>query len=151
MPKAIPDGFHSLTPYLSLRDAEKAIAFYKEALGATEVYRLSIPGGKVAHAELQIGDSRLMVSDEMPEWGNKSAKGYGGTPVGLCLYTENVDALAERFVKAGGKQLRSLETQFYGDRSGQFEDPEGYKWTLAQHVEDVSPEEMQRRMASLGG
>jgi len=151
MVKAIPDGYHSLMMYLSLRDASKAIEFYKVALGATELYRLLMPGGKVAHAELQVGNSRFMVADEMPEWGNKSAKGYGGTPVGLCIYTENVEALAERFVKAGGKQLRPLENQFYGDRSGQFEDPEGYKWTLAQHIEDVSPEEMQRRMDKMMG
>ncbi|ATB33629.1 VOC family protein [Melittangium boletus] len=151
MPKAIPDGFHSLTPYLSLRDAAKAVEFYKAALGAVELYTLPMPGGKIAHGELQIGDSRLMFSDEMPEWGNKSAKSYGGTPVGLCVYTEDVDALAERFVKAGGKVVRPLENQFYGDRSGQFEDPEGYKWTLSQHVEEVSPEEMQRRMAKMGG
>ncbi|OJH38176.1 VOC family protein [Cystobacter ferrugineus] len=151
MPKAIPDGYHSLTPYLSLSDAAKAVEFYKAALGAVELYRLPMPGGKIAHGELQIGDSRLMYADEMPDWGNKSAKSYGGTPVGLCIYTENVEALAERFVKAGGKVVRPLENQFYGDRSGQFEDPEGYKWTLAQHVEDVSPEEMQRRMAKMGG
>lgn len=151
MPKAIPDGYHSLTPYLALRDAAKAIEFYKAALGATELYRLSMPGGKIAHAELQIGNSRLMVSDEMPDWGNKSALAYGGSPVGLCIYTENVDALAERFVKAGGKQVRPLENQFYGDRSGQFLDPEGFKWTLMQHIEDVTPEEMQRRMAKMGG
>jgi PhnB protein len=110
-----------------------------------------MPGGKIGHAELQIGNSRLMLSDEMPEWGNKSAQAYGGTPVGLCIYTENVDALAERFVKAGGKMVRPVENQFYGDRSGQFLDPEGYKWTLMQHVEDVSPEEMQRRMEKMGG
>lgn len=151
MPKAIPEGYNSLTPYLSLSDAAKAIEFYKAALGATEVYRLPMPGGKIAHAEIQIGTSRLMLSDEMPDWGNKSAKTYGGTPVGLCIYTENVDALAERFVKAGGRLVKPLENQFYGDRSGQFEDPEGYKWTLAQHVEDVSPEEMQRRMAKMMG
>lgn len=151
MPKAIPDGYHSLTPYLALRDAAKAIEFYKAALGATEIYRLPMPGGKIGHAELQIGNSRLMVSDEMPEFGNKSASAYGGSPVGLCIYTENVDALAERFVKAGGKQVRPLENQFYGDRSAQFLDPEGFKWTLAQHIEDVSPEEMQRRMAKMGG
>ncbi|MGZ3459529.1 MAG: VOC family protein [Archangium sp.] len=151
MPKAIPDGYHSLTPYLALSNASKAIEFYKAALGATELYRMPMPGGRIGHAELQIGDSRLMLSDEMPEAGNKSAKAYGGTPVGLCIYTENVDALAERFVKAGGKVVRPLQNQFYGDRSGHFEDPEGYKWTLAQHVEDVSPEEMQRRMAKMGG
>lgn len=150
MPKAIPDGYHTMTPYLALTDAAKAIEFYKAALGATELYRLPMPGGKIGHAELQIGDSRLMVSDAMPEWGNRSAKDYGGTPVGLCIYSENVDALAERFVKAGGKQVRPLENQFYGDRSGQFEDPEGYKWTLMQHIEDVSMEEMQKRMEKMG-
>ncbi|MBZ4419684.1 VOC family protein [Myxococcus sp. RHSTA-1-4] len=151
MPKAIPDGYHSLTPYLALNDATKAIEFYKAALGATELFRMPMPNGKVGHAELQIGNSRLMVSDEFPEMGSKSTKQYGGSPVGLCLYTENVDALAERFVKAGGKVVRPLENQFYGDRSGQFEDPEGFRWTLAQHIEDVSPEEMQRRMAKMGG
>lgn len=150
MPKAIPDGYHTLTPYLSMRDAAKAIEFYKAALGATELYRMPLPDGKIAHAELQVGDSRFMLSDEMPDWDNKSAKTYGGTPVGLCVYTENVDALAERFVKAGGKVIRPLENQFYGDRSGKFEDPEGYTWTLMQHVEDVSPEEMQRRMEKQG-
>jgi len=151
MPKAIPDGYHTVTPYLSCADAAKAIAFYKEALGATELYRLPMPNGKVGHAELQIGDSRVMLADESPEWGNKSAKTLGGSPIGLAIYTENVDALAERFVKAGGKVVRALENQFYGDRSGQFQDPEGFKWTLGQHIEDVSPEEMQRRMAKMGG
>src|SRR5262249_6321454 len=118
VPKAIPDGYHSLTPYIALRDAAKAIEFYKAALGATELYRMPMPGGKIAHAEIQIGNSRLMLSDEMPDWGNKSAQAYGGSPVALCIYTENVDALAERFVKAGGKQVRPLENHFYGDRSG---------------------------------
>jgi PhnB protein len=151
MVKAIPEGYHTLTPFLSLRDAAKAIEFYKAALGAEELFRMPMPGGKVAHAELRIGNSRFMVADEMPEWGNKSAKTMGGSPMGLNIYTENVDALAERFVKAGGKVVRPLENQFYGDRSGQFEDPEGYKWTLAQHVEDVSPEEMQRRMDKMMG
>jgi PhnB protein len=149
MPKAVPEGFNSITPYLALRDAAKAIAFYKEALGATELYRLPMPNGKLGHAELQIGNSRIMMSDEAPEWGNKSARSLGGTPIGLCLYTDNVDALAERFVKAGGKVVRPVENQFYGDRSGTFEDPEGYKWTLAQHVEDVAPDEMQRRMQKM--
>ncbi len=151
MVKAIPEGYHTLTPFLSLRDAAKAIEFYKAALGAEELFRMPMPGGKVAHAELRIGDSRIMVADEMPEWDNKSARTMGGSPVGLMVYTEDVDALAERFVKAGGKVVRPLENQFYGDRSGQFVDPEGYKWTLAQHIEDVSPEEMQRRMEKMGG
>lgn len=146
----IPAGYHAVTPYLSLSNAAKAIAFYAEALGAKELYRLPMPNGRIGHAELQIGDCRIMLADESPEWGNKSAKSLGGTPVGLCIYTEDVEALAERFVKAGGKMLRPLQNQFYGDRSGQFEDPEGYKWTLAQHVEDVSPEEMKHRMAKMG-
>lgn len=150
MVKPIPDGYHSITPYLALSDANAAIEFYKKALGATELFRMPAPDGKVGHAELQIGDSRIMVSSEYPEFGAQSAKTLGGTPIGLCIYVENVDALAERFVAAGGKVVRPVETQFYGDRSGQFLDPEGYKWTLATHVEDVSPEEMQRRMASQG-
>jgi PhnB protein len=150
MADPIPAGYHAVTPYLSLSNAAKAIAFYAEALGAKELYRLPMPNGRIGHAELQIGDCRIMLADESPEWGNKSAKSLGGTPVGLCIYTEDVEALAERFVKAGGKMLRPLQNQFYGDRSGQFEDPEGYKWTLAQHVEDVSPEEMKRRMAKMG-
>lgn len=149
MAKAIPDGYHALTPYLALSDASKAIAFYKEALGATELYRLSMPNGRIAHAELQVGDSRIMVSDEAPEWGNKSPKTIGGSPIALCIYTADVDGAAARFVKAGGKTLRPLENQFYGDRSGRFQDPEGYTWTLAQHVEDVSPDEMQKRMAKM--
>jgi PhnB protein len=148
MPKAIPDGYHAVTPYLIFSNAEKAIAFYKQALGATELFRMPMPNGKIGHAELQIGDSRIMLADEAPEIGARSAKSIGGTPIGLCLYTENVDALAERFVKAGGKKVRPMENKFYGDRSGQFEDPEGYQWTLAQHIEDVPPDEMQRRMAT---
>jgi len=150
MPKAIPDGYHAVTPYLIFSDAAKALAFYKQALGATELYRMPMANGKIGHAEIQIGDSRIMLSDEAPEMGAKSVKSIGGTPIGLCLYTENLDAVADRFVKAGGKLVRAIEKQFYGDRSGQFEDPEGYKWTLAQHVEDVSPEEMQRRSEKHG-
>jgi PhnB protein len=150
MAKPIPDGYHTVTPYLSMSDASKAIAFYREALGATELVRMPMPNGRIGHAELQIGNSRIMLADEALEWGNKSAKTMGGTPVVLCIYDENVEALAARFVKAGGKVLKPLANQFYGDRSGQFEDPEGYKWTLAQHVEDVSPEEMKRRMAKAG-
>lgn len=150
MAKSIPEGYHALTAYLALSDASKAIAFYKSALGAREIYRLTMENGKIGHAELQIGDARIMLSDEAPAWGSRSPRSVGGTPVGLCLYTENVDAVADRFVKAGGKCVRPLENQFYGDRSGQFEDPEGHKWTLAQHIEDVSPEEMQRRAAKLG-
>ncbi len=150
MPKAIPDGYHAVTPYLALSNAAKAIAFYVDALGAMELYRLAMPDGRIGHAELQIGDSRIMVSDESPEWNNKSARTLGGSPIGLTIYTADVDAAAARFVKAGGKTLRPVENQFYGDRSGQFEDPEGYKWTLAQRVEELSPDEMRTRLAKMG-
>jgi PhnB protein len=150
MPKAIPDGYHSITPYLSFRDATKAIEFYKQALGAKEIYRLPMPGGKIGHAELQIGDSRIMLADESQEAGNKSAQTLGGSPINLCFYTDNVEAVADKFCKAGGKVIKAIELQFYGDRSGQFEDPQGYRWTLAQHVEDVSSEEMKKRMAKMG-
>jgi PhnB protein len=150
MPKAIPDGYHAITPYLSFRDAAKAIEFYKQALGAKEIYRLPMPNGKIGHAELKIGDSMVMLADESQEFGNKSAKSLGGSPIGLCFYSDNVEAVADKFCRAGGKVVRPIELQFYGDRSGQFEDPEGYKWTLAQHVEDVSPDEMKKRMAKMG-
>ena len=149
MVEPIPAGYHAVTPYLSLSNAAKAIAFYAEALGAKEVYRLPMPNGRIGHAELQIGDCRIMLADESPEWGNKSAKSLGGTPVGLCIYTEDVDALADRFLKAGGKMLRPLQNQFYGDRSGTLVDPFGHIWTIATHVEDVSMEEINRRMAKM--
>lgn len=149
MANAVPAGYHAVTPYLAFANATRAIAFYERALGARELYRLPMPNGKIGHAELQIGDCRLMLSDESPEWGHKSPTTIGGSPVGLCLYTEDVDALAQRFLQAGGKVVRPVANQFYGDRSGQFEDPEGYRWTLAQHIEDVSPEEMARRAAAL--
>jgi PhnB protein len=149
MPNAIPEGYHSVTAYLALSDAGSAIEFYQRALGAVELYRLPMPNGKIGHAELQIGDSRVMLSDESPEWGNRSPKSLGGSPITLCIYTEDVDALARRFVEAGGETVRALANQFYGDRSGTFRDPEGYLWTLAQHIEDVAPEEMQRRMAEM--
>jgi PhnB protein len=151
MAKAIPDGFHSITPYLVLSDAARGIEFYTRALGAREIYRLPMPDGKIGHAELQIGNSRVMLADEAPAEGARSPRFLGGSPIGLYVYVEDVDAAAERFVAAGGKVARPLEDMFYGDRSGQFDDPEGYRWTLSQHIEDVTPEEMQRRMAKLFG
>lgn len=150
MPKPVPDGYHAVTPYLAMKDAAKAIDFYQRALGAKELYRLPMPNGKIAHTEMQIGDSRIMFADEAPEMGAKSARAFGGSPIVLCLYSEDVDTLAKRFVQAGGKVVKPLENQFYGDRSGQFEDPEGYQWMLMTHVEDVSPDEMKRRMAKMG-
>ena len=151
MIKPIPSGYNTITPYLVLADADRAIRFYTVALGAEERYRLRTPDGNLAHVELQIGDSRLMASSENPAWGARSARSIGGCPIGLCLYTKDVDALAERFVAAGGKVIRPLQDQFYGDRSGQFEDPEGYVWTLAQHIVEVAPAEMQRRMNEMMG
>lgn len=147
MPKAIPDGYHAVTPYLVMSNASAAIEFYKKALGATEVFRMPMPGGKVGHAELQIGNSRVMLADAPPD--QKTAKQLGGSPMSLCIYTENVDALADRFVSAGGKVVRPLQNQFYGDRTGMFTDPEGFTWSLMQHIEDVTPEEMQKRMEKM--
>ena len=149
MTRSIPLGYHSVTPHLVVGDGERAIRFYTRALGAREVYRLRLRTGRIVHAELQIGDSRIMLSDDAPEWGAKSARSYGGSPVTLCLYTEDVALLAARFVRAGGTIVREVRDQFYGDRAGQFEDPEGYRWTLAQRIENLPPDEMARRMATL--
>lgn len=143
--RPIPEGYHSLTPYLIARDASRAIEFYQATLGARERLRMPAPGGRVGHAELQIGDSILMLADENPEMGYMAPEG-GGHSVSLLLYVEDVDTTAGRFTAAGAKTLRPLTDQFYGDRTGTFEDPFGHIWTLATHIEDVSVEEMKRRM-----
>jgi PhnB protein len=143
--KPIPDGYHAVTPYLIVTDAAGAIAFYKQAFGAVEKFRMAGPDGKVMHAELQIGPAMIMLADEFPQMGATSPKTLGGSPVGLLLYVEDVDALSARVVDAGAKTLRPVQDQFYGDRSGTFEDPYGHKWTISTHKEDVSPEEMRRR------
>ena len=145
----VPAGYYTVTPYLIISGAARAIEFYKQAFGATEVMRMGGPDGRVGHAEIQIGDSRVMLADEFPEMGAKSPPSVGGTPVGLCLYVPNVDQLFDRAVKAGGKVERPLANQFYGDRSGTLVDPFGHKWTIATHVEDVTPEEIERRMAAM--
>lgn len=150
--KAIPDGYHSVTPYLSVRGASEAIAFYKKAFRAQELVRMDMPGGKVGHAELQIGDSRIMLADEFPENPEvmaKSPKSLGGTTFGVNLYVDEVDIWFKQAVEAGAKVRRPLTNQFYGDRSGTVEDPFGHVWTVSSHVEDVSPEEMEKRMAAL--
>ncbi len=150
--KPIPDGYHSLTTYLSIKGAAAAIAFYKQAFGAEELYRLPMPDGRVGHAELQIGDSRLMLADEMPEMPGaiaKSPRTLGGVSSGLNLYVGDVDAQFKRAVDAGATVKRPVTNQFYGDRSGTVEDPFGHVWTISTHVEDVSPEEIARRMAAL--
>ena len=150
--KPVPEGYHTLTPYLSVKGASAAIAFYVKAFGAEELVRMPMPDGRVGHAELGIGDSRLMLADEMPEMGDavtKSPSSLGGVTAGLCLYVADVDALCKRAVDAGATIKRPLANQFYGDRSCVVADPFGHIWTLATHVEDVSPEEMKRRMDAL--
>jgi PhnB protein len=147
--KAIPDGYHSVTPYLIVSGAAQALDFYKRAFGAEERMRMPGPDGKIMHAEIQIGDSIVMLADEFPEMGATSPQSLGGTPMGLCIYLENVDARFQQAVAAGAKIERPLQDQFYGDRSGTVIDPFGHKWTLASHIEDVEPEEMERRMAAM--
>lgn len=149
--KPIPDGYPQVVPYLCVDGAEAAIEFYSTVFGATERMRMPGPDGTIGHAELEIGDSLVMLSDEFPGMGARSPKAIGGTPVTLSLYVEDVDAVFERATQAGASTLRPVETQFYGDRSGQFLDPFGHRWSVSTHVEDVSPEEMGRRAAEVMG
>ena len=146
--KAQPDGYHSVTPYLVVRGGTRAIDFYKKAFGATEVVRMDAPGGKIGHAELKIGDSIVMLADENPDMGAKSPESYGGSPVHLMIYVEDCDSVFKRSLDAGGKETRPLKDQFYGDRSGSLTDPFGHGWTIATHTEDLSPEEISKRMAA---
>jgi PhnB protein len=147
--KPIPEGYPQVTPYLCVDGADQAIEFYSTVLGARERMRMGAPGGKVGHAELQIGDGLVMLADEFPEMGVRSPRSVGGTPVTISVYVDDVDAVVERAVQAGAKSLRPIENQFYGDRTGQFEDPFGHRWSVATHVEDVPPDEMQRRAAEM--
>ena len=149
--KPVPDGFHTATPYLIITNAAKAIDFYKEVFEATELSRLATPDGKVGHAEIRIGDSRLMLADEFSEWDARSPQAIGGSAVFIMLYVEDVDAVVSRAVAAGAKLFKPVEDQFYGDRSGSLTDPFGHKWTIATHVEDVPPEEMKKRASALFG
>jgi PhnB protein len=148
--KPIPEGYHSVTPYLILSGAGDALAFYTKALGAEEVMRLADPGGKVHHAEISIGDSRVMLADEHPEIQALSPKSVGGSPVSIHLYVEDVDAAVERAVVAGAKLVRPVADQFYGDRVGGIEDPFGYRWFIATHKEDLTMDEIRRRAAAQG-
>jgi len=144
--KPIPDEYPQVTAYLCIDGAADAIEFYSKVLGATQRGdRMEAPGGKIGHAELSLGDSLIMLSDEFPEMGAQSPKTLGGSPVTLMVYVEDVDAVFERAVQAGATPVRAVEDQFYGDRSGQFEDPFGHRWSIATHVEDVPPDEMERR------
>ena len=142
----IPEGYHSVTPYLVIDGAEEAIRFYTEAFGATEILRLPM-GGKIGHAEIRIGDSVVMLADEWPDYGKLGPKSRGGATSGLMIYLEDVDVAFERAVAAGGTVERPVEDQFYGDRSGTITDPFGHSWTLSTHVEDIAEDELQRRMA----
>jgi PhnB protein len=143
--KAIPEGYHSVTPYLMVEGAADAIAFYKEAFGATELFRMPDARGRIMHSEIRIGDSVVMLADTNPGTTCSSPRSLGGSSVGLMIYLENVDTVFARAVKMGSRSLRPLTNQFYGDRSGTLEDPFGHVWTVATHVEDVAPDELERR------
>lgn len=147
--KPIPDGYHSVTPYLIVKGASRAIEFYKNAFGASEIMRFPGPNNTIAHAELKIGDSVIMLADEGPQGLHRAPESYGGTPVSLMIYVPDVDKTFKQAVSQGSKELRPVQDQFYGDRSGNVVDPFGHVWTIATHVEDVSPQEMERRMAAL--
>ncbi|MGH8277485.1 MAG: VOC family protein [Steroidobacteraceae bacterium] len=146
--KAIPDGYHSVTPYLIVQGAAQAIEFYKHAFGAKELFRMADANGRVGHAEIRIGDSVIMLADEHPTLGYRGPRSLGGSAVSIMLYLEHVDDVFARAVKAGAKSQRAVANQFYGDRSGTLEDPFGHVWSIATHVEDVPPEELKRRAAA---
>ena len=143
--KPVPEAYHAITPYLSLRNASRAIEFYKKAFGATELMRFALPNGHVGHAELKIGDSIIMLADEHPEMGTRSPETVGGTPTALMLYVDNVDKVVDRAVTEGARIDRPVEDKLYGDRSGTLTDPFGHVWHVSTHVEDVPPDELKRR------
>ena len=147
--KPVPDGYHTVTPYLTVRGAAKAIEFYKRAFGAQQRGLLPMPGGKIGHAEIMIGNSIVMLADEFPEHGNKSPEALDGSPVGLAIYVENVDEVFDRAVKAGATVKEPVSDKFWGDRAGSVTDPFGHKWTILTHNEDVSIEEMKKRMEKM--
>jgi PhnB protein len=149
MVNAIPTGYPRLSPYLVVEGAAEAIEFYRSVLGATERLRLAGPDGRIGHAELLIGDALVMLADEFPDMGHHGPRSLGGSPVTLQLYVDDADDVVERAQAAGSKLLRPVESQFYGDRSGQFEDPFGHRWSVATHVEDVDPDERARRAAAV--
>ena len=147
----IPEGYHSVTPYLIIGGAADAIEFYKKAFGATELFRFPGPEGKIGHAELQIGNSRIMLADEYPDMGYHGPQSIGGSPVSLMIYVDDVDTTFNQAVEAGATVKEALQDKFYGDRMGTVIDPFGHRWHLATHKEDVSVEEMQRRAKAAHG
>lgn len=147
--KPIPDGYHSVTPYLSIKGAAEAIEFYKRAFGAVELFRLAASGGEIGHAEIRIGDSAIMMADPCETSAFRSPEALGGSSVGLHIYVEDVDTLFARAVNAGAKVVRPVQDQFYGDRTGTLEDPFGHVWFLATRKEELTPDEIARRAAAL--
>jgi PhnB protein len=145
--RKIPEGYHSVTPYLIVRGGARALEYYKRAFGAEERFRMDGPGGTIGHAEIRIGDSMVMLSDESPAWNAKAPDAGTPPPVQLMIYVEDVDATFAKALDAGGKEIMPIKNQFYGDRSGTLTDPFGHVWTVATHVEDVPEAEMQRRAA----
>ncbi|MEX0775387.1 MAG: VOC family protein [Phycisphaeraceae bacterium] len=148
---AIPEGHRTVTPYLAVKDGFAALAFYIKAFGAAEIYSLKMPDGRLGHAEIRLGDSLIMLADEFPEFGGQAPTTLGGSPVSIHLYVEDVDGFCAKAVAAGAKQSKPINDQFYGDRSGQLEDPFGHLWWVATHKEDVSPQEMQKRVTAMFG
>ena len=145
--KPIPEGYHSVTPYLIINGAAEAIDFYKKAFGATELFRMEHQG-KVGHAEIKIGDSPIMLADESTEMGYISPQTLGGSPVSIMIYVEDVDVIYKQAISSGGEEVKAVQDQFYGDRSGTLKDPFGHVWHVATHKEDVTPEEMDKRLAA---
>jgi PhnB protein len=145
--KPIPEGYHSVTPYLIIKGAAQALEFYKQAFGATELFRME-HNGQIGHAEIKIGDSPIMLADEQPEMKHLSPQTLGGTPVSIMIYVDDVDTTYKQAIDAGGVEVKAIQDQFYGDRSGTLTDPFGHVWTVATHTEDVSPEEIEKRLAA---
>lgn len=149
--KPIPAGHRTVTPYLSIKNGVAALEFYKKAFGAVEVSKLILPDGRLGHAEIRLGDSMVMLADEFPEFGGKAPTTLGGTPVCIHLYVEDVDGFFKKALAAGAKERKPVTDQFYGDRSGQLEDPYGHLWWVATHKEDIPQEELQRRVETMFG
>ena len=146
--KSIPEGCHTVTPYLIVRGASRAIEFYKKAFGATELFRMDAPEGKLGHAEIRIGDSSIMLADEYPEMGSRGPQSFGGSPVSILLYMDDCDEIFSRAIARGAKIVKPMSDQFYGDRAGTLEDPFGHIWTIATHKEDLTSEEILQRAAA---
>lgn len=149
--KPIPDGYHSVTPYLIVKGAAAAIEFYKKVFAAAEIMRMPGPDGKIGHAEIRIGDSAVMLADEHPDMGAKSPQTLGGSPVSLLVYVGDADAVVRQAIAAGAQLKEPVTDKFYGDRMGGLTDPFGHVWFVATHIEDVTPEEMKKRVAALHG